>query len=67
MRLLNPAIEPPIVIHTVPHAPWQQQNIRLPKAMQEVAIQHVKEKFANGILGFFEIVVFWLGSQRKRR
>jgi len=23
MGLLNPAIEPPIVIHTIPHTPWQ--------------------------------------------
>ena len=27
-RLLKPAIEPPVVIYTVPHIPWQQQNIR---------------------------------------
>ena len=52
MGLLNPEIEPPVVIHTIPHTPWQQQNIRLPKAMQEVATKHVKEKLANGILEF---------------
>ena len=52
MRLLNPEIEPPIIIHTIPHAPWQQQNIRLPKAMQEIATRHVKEKLANGTLEF---------------
>src|SRR5271169_2888865 len=37
MGCLNPKIEPPIVIHTIPHSPWQQQNLRLPKAMQEAA------------------------------
>ena len=52
MGLLNPAIEPPVVIHTVPHVPWQQQNIRLPKSMQQVATQYVKEKLANGMLEF---------------
>ena len=48
MGLLNPAIEPPIPIHTVPHVPWQQQNIRLPKAMQEAATAIVKEKLRHG-------------------
>jgi len=52
MGLLSPEIEPPVVIHTIPHTPWQQQNIRLPKAMQEVATKHVKEKLANGMLEF---------------
>ena len=44
MGLLDPSIEPPVVIPTVPHTPWQQQNIRLPKAMQDVATAHVQEK-----------------------
>jgi hypothetical protein len=52
MGLLNPAIEPLIVIHTVPHTPWQQQNIRLPEAMQEAATAIVKEKLQSGILEF---------------
>lgn len=50
MGLLDPSIEPPVVIHTIPHAPWQQPNLRLPKAMQEAATAHVKEKLAHGIL-----------------
>jgi hypothetical protein len=50
MGLLNPEIEPPVIVHTVPHTPWQQQNLRLPKAMQEEATQQVKEKLANGLL-----------------
>ena len=52
MGLLNPAIEPPIHIHTVPHIPWQQQNIRLPKAMQEAATEIVKEKLQHGTFEF---------------
>jgi hypothetical protein len=52
MGLLNPEIEPPVVIHTVPHTPWQQQNLRLPKAMQEEATRQIKEKLANGLLEF---------------
>ena len=50
MGLLDPSIEPPVVIHTIPHTPWQQQNLRLPKAMQDAATAHVKEKLAYGIL-----------------
>ena len=52
MGMLKPEIEPPIVIHTVPHKPWQQANLRLPKAMQEVATAIVKEKLANGTLEY---------------
>jgi hypothetical protein len=54
MGLLNPEIEPPVVMHTVPHVPWQQQSLRLPKAMQEAASTIIKEKLANGILEFSE-------------
>jgi len=52
MGLLNPEIEPPVKIHTVPHTPWQQQNIRLPRAMQQEATKHVREKLENGMLEF---------------
>jgi RNase H-like domain found in reverse transcriptase/Integrase zinc binding domain/Reverse transcriptase (RNA-dependent DNA polymerase) len=52
MGMLKREIEPPIVIHTVPHEPWQQANLRLPKAMQEIATSHVKEKLANGTLEY---------------
>ena len=52
MGLLDPSIEPPVVVHTVPHTPWQQQNLRLPKAMQDAATAHVKEKLRHGILEF---------------
>ena len=47
MGKLKPEIEPPFVMHTVP---WQQQNLRLPKAMQEIATEIVKEKLARGML-----------------
>jgi hypothetical protein len=50
MGLLDPSIEPTVVIHTVPHTPWQQQNLRLPKAIQDAATAHVKEKLDHGIL-----------------
>ena len=52
MGLLHPEIEPPVVIHTVPHSPWQQQNLRLPKAMQEAATAIVKDKLESGTLEF---------------
>ena len=50
MGLLRPEIEPPVVIHTIPHIPWQQQNIRLPYAMKEAATNVVKKKLTNGLL-----------------
>ena len=67
MGLLSPEIEPPVVIHTIPHTPWQQQNIRLPKAMQEVATKHVKEKLANGCLNSRKDPVEVAISSSKRR
>ena len=52
MGLLDPSIELPVVIPTVPHEPWQQQNLRLPKAMEEAATEIVKEKLQHGLLEF---------------
>src|SRR5437762_7394206 len=52
MGLLKPEIEPPVVIHTVPHTPWQQASLRLPKAMEKIATERIKEKLANGTLEF---------------
>jgi transposase InsO family protein len=50
MGILNPEIEPPAKIHTIPHEPWQQQSLRLPKAMEEKATEIVKERLALGLL-----------------
>ena len=50
MGTLDPRIEPPVVINTVPHSPWQQQNLRLPKAMLEAATEIVKEKLKSGLV-----------------
>ena len=50
MRLLWPEIEPSVVIHTIPHEPWQQQNIRPSYAMKEAAAKIVKKKLASGLL-----------------
>jgi len=52
MGLLNPKIEPGVVIHTIPHSPWEQQNLCLLKAMQEAVTKHVKEKLAKAMLKF---------------
>ena len=53
MGLLDPSIEPPVIIHTIPHTPWQQQNLRLLNLMmQDMAMAHVKENLANGVLEF---------------
>ena len=54
MGCLNPEIEPPVVIHTVPHVPWQQQNLQLPHAMQEEATKQISEKLESGMLEFSE-------------
>jgi hypothetical protein len=37
------AIKPPMEIHVVPHAPAQQQNLRLPTTMRDAATQIVKD------------------------
>jgi hypothetical protein len=50
MGLLNPEIEPPIHINTIPHSPWQQKNIRFSKSMQEAAADIIKEKLLYGTL-----------------
>jgi len=52
--LLSAAIELPVPINTVPHSPWQQQNIRLPKAMQEAITAIVKDKLKAGILEYLQ-------------
>jgi hypothetical protein len=52
MGLLDPSIEPAVIVHTVPHTPWQQQNLRLPRAMQDAATAIVKEKLDSGTLEF---------------
>jgi hypothetical protein len=46
--LFNPAIEPPIEIRTVPHDPWQQTSLRLPKAMQNLANEIIQKNLAEG-------------------
>jgi len=52
MGCLGEHIEPPIIAHTIPHAAWQQQNLRLPKATQEAATKIVKKNLASGVLEF---------------
>ena len=52
MGFLDPLIEPSVIIHTIPHTPWQQQNLRLSKAMQDAITIHVQEKLAYEILDF---------------
>jgi RNase H-like domain found in reverse transcriptase len=50
MGMLREEVEPPVKIHTIPHEPWQQQNLCLLKAMQETATAIVKEKLELGVL-----------------
>jgi hypothetical protein len=50
MGLLDVRIEPPVKAHVVPHVPWQQQNLRLLKAMQEKATEIVKDQLDKGLL-----------------
>lgn len=52
MGCLHESIEPPVIVHTVPHVPWQQRNLRLPKAMQEAAMKIIQEKLENGTLEY---------------
>ena len=41
MGLLDPRIEPPVEVSTVPHSPWQQNNLQLPKSMQDEAARMI--------------------------
>ena len=52
MGMLHFDVEPAVKINTVPHQPWQQQNLRLPRAMVDEATRIVKEKLANGTLEY---------------
>ena len=53
MGLLNPEIEPPVKIHTVPHSPLATTEPPVtPKAMQQEATRHVHKKLELGILEF---------------
>jgi hypothetical protein len=52
MRKLDSSIEPHVVIPTVNHEPWQQQNLRLLKPMQAFTTEHVRNKLKHGILEF---------------
>ena len=52
MGLLDSMIKPPVEIHCVPHEPWQQQNLRLPKAMCNTATRIVKEKLESRTLEY---------------
>ena len=51
MGLLDERIEPPVTVHTVPHTPIQQNNLLLPKAMQEEAAKIMREKTRLWITG----------------
>jgi hypothetical protein len=52
MGCLGAHVEPPILAQTVPHVPWQQQNLRLPRSTQEEASKIVKQNLASGVLEF---------------
>ena len=52
MGCLGAHIEPPILAQTVPHVPWQQQNLRLPRSTQEEASKIVKRNLTSGVLEF---------------
>ena len=52
MGCLGVHVEPPILAQTVPHIPWQQQNLRLPRSAQEEATKIVKQNLASGVLEF---------------
>jgi hypothetical protein len=52
MGVLDTRIKPPIEIHTIPHTPWQQTNLRLPKSVQDTATVMVKEKLDRGLLEY---------------
>ena len=46
----KPEVEPPHVIPTVPHEPWQAANFRVPKALEGQVVEIVKAKLDCGAL-----------------
>lgn len=50
LGLLNPEIEPPVFIHTVPHEPWQSRQMKLSEEQRKVATAMVKDRIASGLM-----------------
>ena len=49
IRRIRKEVAPPQVIHTVEHEPWQAPNMPIPKPLQEIALELVREKLRAGI------------------
>ena len=47
---MDPNIEPPVVIHSVEHTPWQARQMRLPAKMQEQSIKIFRDEIKNRML-----------------
>lgn len=50
MGQLNPLVEPPVIIHTIPHVPWQKNQMKLSEQSRQALIEIVKDRLKNGLL-----------------
>ena len=50
LTTLNPDIEPPVVIPTVPHTPWQMPQMKFGENMKREAIKIINDELENGLL-----------------
>jgi hypothetical protein len=48
--LFRSEVEPPQVIHTIPHNPWQEAPFKIPRALEPVAIKILKARIDCGML-----------------
>ena len=47
---IRPEIAPPQKIETVPHTPWQAANFPVPKALQPIVAEMIRDRLKTGIL-----------------
>lgn len=50
MGTLNPEIEPPIIIQTIPHEPWQSKQMKLSEQGRQIATGIIKDRVKAGLL-----------------
>ena len=46
---LNPKIEPPVVIHTIPHVPWQKKQMRFNQVQGEAVRELLRKEIEAGL------------------
>jgi len=52
IRKVRPEVAPPQVIKTVEHKAWQVPGFPIPRALQPIAIEMLRERLKNGVLEY---------------